>query len=89
MGEFCRQEEGGKRKLFANKKEVVFQAQLSVISLGSKGKVYLQITSSFFDWGLEVVVMRAQVTNHHIGADWKIPSCQIKITFFFEDGNSH
>lgn len=25
----------------------------------------------------------AQVTGHLIGADWKIPSCQIKITFFF------
>lgn len=61
----------------------MFQAQLSVISLGSKGKVYVQITSSFFDWGLEVVVKRAQVTDHLIGADWKIPNCQIKIMFFF------
>ena len=92
MGEFYRQEEGGERKLLANEKKVLFQAQLSVISLGSKGKVYVQITSSFFDWGLEVVVKRAQVTDHLIGADWKIPSCEIKITFFFfffEDWNSH
>lgn len=54
MGEFYRQEEGGKRKLLANEKEVLFQAQLSVISLGSKGKVYVQITSllSFFFLGV-------------------------------------
>ena len=83
MGEFYRQEEGGERKLLAKEKEVLFQAQLSVISLGSKGKVCVQITSSFFDWGLEVVMKGAQVTGHLIGADWKIPSCQIKITFFF------
>lgn len=84
MGEFYRQEEGGERKLLANEKKVLFQAQLSVLSLGSKGKVlYVQITSSFFGWGLEVVMKGAQVTGHLIGADWKIPSCQIKITFFF------
>ena len=81
MGEFYRQEEGGERKLLANEKKVLFQAQLSVISLGSKGKVYVQITSSFFDWGLEVVVKRAQVTDHLIGADWKIPNWLIKNTF--------
>lgn len=46
MGEFYRQEEGGERKLLAKGKEVLFQAQLSVISLGSKGKVCVQITSS-------------------------------------------